>query len=267
MAEVLFEGYHVPALNLGVDALFGFGLNGHSSGLIVNVGHSTTHVITVIDEIMRDCKRINLGSWNCIDHFSKILQTRYFYNKTLFTTQLAQEVFYNHCYSAPYYTEELQLLRHHKQIKIQLEFIPPPEPSEEEVAKREEQKREAAERLRLSLAKKRESKRAEQEAELQLLTNIAENKDEQAMKEAGLESLEQVEKSVSDLQIKLNLKTKPEKPMGEMTEAQRKLRQSQEAAKILREEKRRQHQVQQDRLEKLRNDNPKKYFESLLIEK
>ena len=86
MAEVLFEGYHVPALNLGVDALFGFGLNGHSSGLIVNVGHSTTHVITVIDEIMRDCKRINLGSWNCIDYFSKILQTRYFYNKTLFTT-------------------------------------------------------------------------------------------------------------------------------------------------------------------------------------
>lgn len=52
-----------------------------------------------------------------------------------------------------------------------------------------------------------------------MLTNIAEKKDEQAMKEAGLESLEQVEKSVSDLQIKLNLKSKPEKQSGEMTEA------------------------------------------------
>jgi actin-related protein 5 len=82
MIELLFEAYDIPSCNFGVDSLFSFGMSDlPADGIIVDIGHTTTHVIAVLDGLMRDCMRLNLGTYNCSDYLSRILQTRFFYNK------------------------------------------------------------------------------------------------------------------------------------------------------------------------------------------
>lgn len=55
MTELLFEGYSVPALSYGIDALFSAHHHWSQRGLqfrdalIVSSGHQTTHIIPVLD--------------------------------------------------------------------------------------------------------------------------------------------------------------------------------------------------------------------------
>ena len=55
MTELLFEGYNVPALSYGIDALFSAHHHQSQRGLqfrdalVVSSGHQTTHIIPVLD--------------------------------------------------------------------------------------------------------------------------------------------------------------------------------------------------------------------------
>ena len=55
MSELLFEGYHIPAVAYGVDALFSAHYNSVQRGesltdcLVITSGHQTTHVLPVLD--------------------------------------------------------------------------------------------------------------------------------------------------------------------------------------------------------------------------
>jgi actin-related protein 5 len=82
MIELLFEAYDVPSVNLGIDSLLAYGrAPASTNGIIVDVGHQTSHVIAVLDGTMRDARRINLGAYSCVDYLLRILQTRFYYNK------------------------------------------------------------------------------------------------------------------------------------------------------------------------------------------
>lgn len=48
--EILFECYDAPLVNFGIDALFSFRHNvGASSGIIIDVGHTSTHILPVLE--------------------------------------------------------------------------------------------------------------------------------------------------------------------------------------------------------------------------
>jgi actin-related protein 5 len=51
MSELLFEGYGVPSVCYGIDALFSFHANNLSfdeGGIVASSGHTTTHVVPII---------------------------------------------------------------------------------------------------------------------------------------------------------------------------------------------------------------------------
>lgn len=79
MSELLFECYGVPSLTSGVDALFSFYHNNvGNTGLILNCGYHTTHVVPVVkgESIFSKAKRINIGTFaKCIDDYSSMAAT------------------------------------------------------------------------------------------------------------------------------------------------------------------------------------------------
>ena len=50
MSELLFEGYGVPSVVYGIDALFSahHNLGGCEDALVVSAGHQTAHVLPVV---------------------------------------------------------------------------------------------------------------------------------------------------------------------------------------------------------------------------
>lgn len=81
MSELLFECYHVPGICYGVDGLFGYQNNcaGKKTGLVINCGHHTTHIIPVIDDIpdLINCRRIDVGGYHINYYLHKLLQLKY----------------------------------------------------------------------------------------------------------------------------------------------------------------------------------------------
>lgn len=81
MTELLFECYQIPYLSYGVDALFSFNHSNseNTTGLIINCGYHTTHIIPVIKgKVQYDfCKRINLGGYHLTYYMLKLLQLKY----------------------------------------------------------------------------------------------------------------------------------------------------------------------------------------------
>ena len=59
ISELLFEGFNIKDLTVGIDALWSFYNGGGRDGIVVSMGHSATHVLPVIDGIPRliDAKR------------------------------------------------------------------------------------------------------------------------------------------------------------------------------------------------------------------
>ncbi len=69
MTELLFEGYGVPAVAYGVDALFSahHNLGVMDDALLVSVGHQTVHLIPMLagQLDLAHCKRYIRGSMFC----------------------------------------------------------------------------------------------------------------------------------------------------------------------------------------------------------
>jgi|Transcript_9854 actin-related protein 5 len=106
MMELLFECYDAPLINFGIDALFSFRHNaGETSGIVINVGHTATHILPVLEGqfLPHHARRLNIGTFMLADAMLNQLKTRYFYGKNSITWPLAQEILLNHCYIAPNY--------------------------------------------------------------------------------------------------------------------------------------------------------------------
>lgn len=101
MSELLFECYHVPGICYGIDGLFSYHYNGfkEKTGLIVNCGHHTTHIIPVIKGTpdLINSRRIDVGGYHITYYLHKLLQLKYPAHYNAITPSRA-EVFYNNVY-------------------------------------------------------------------------------------------------------------------------------------------------------------------------
>ena len=81
MSELLFECYGVRSITYCVDGLLSFHHNNpvNKSGLIINVGNCTTHIMPVFNGFVNtpNCRRIRLGGGHLTKFLWRWLQLRY----------------------------------------------------------------------------------------------------------------------------------------------------------------------------------------------
>ncbi|CAI5461375.1 unnamed protein product [Closterium sp. Yama58-4] len=197
-AELMFETYGVPALAFGVDGVFSYRHNTtqhHSvpDGLLVNCGHSTTHVMPppslalartspfslphpfsaslpvgqmIAGQPLLDATcRIPVGGWHVTDYLKRLLTLLYPQHASAITWERAEEMKCRSVYVAIDYSQELKTYQSPDApvVSWQLPWVPPitPQgPSEEELARRAANKERAGQRLRDMAAAKRAAKRA-----------------------------------------------------------------------------------------------------------
>ncbi|CAI5499528.1 unnamed protein product, partial [Closterium sp. Naga37s-1] len=190
-AELMFETYGVPALAFGVDGVFSYRHNTaqhHSvpDGLLVNCGHSTTHVMPMIagQPLLDATCRIPVGGWHVTDYLKRLLTLLYPQHASVITWERAEEMKCRGVYVAIDYSQELKAFQSPDVpvVSWQLPWVVPvaPQgPSEEEVARRAANKERAGQRLRDMAAAKRAAKRAaeleEVESEVEGLRAVIED--------------------------------------------------------------------------------------------
>ncbi|KAG0627977.1 hypothetical protein M758_2G241200 [Ceratodon purpureus] len=194
MAELLFETYGVPSLAFGIDAVFGYAHNlklgvCERDGLLVNIGHQTTHVIPMVagEPVLEAACRTAVGGFQVTSYLKRLLSLQYPYHVNSISWEKSEELKQEHCYIAEDYHEELSIFQkggpdaEAKTRYWQLPFIPPvqkPEQSEEELARKAAIKEKQGQRLRDMANAKRESKIADLEANVQGLEYLLQELDD-----------------------------------------------------------------------------------------
>lgn len=109
MLELIFEGYGVPQLALGVDSLFSLYANtsNSSTALIVSSSFQVTHVIPVVNGNVdkSNCRRLNLGGYNNCAYLSRLMQLKFPKYVPLFTLTRMEEYLQTKTTITPNYEE------------------------------------------------------------------------------------------------------------------------------------------------------------------
>ncbi|RUP49740.1 hypothetical protein BC936DRAFT_141645 [Jimgerdemannia flammicorona] len=184
MSELLFEGYSVPSIAYGIDALFSFYGNGHSlddGGIVISAGHTATHVLPIFGGrgVLEQAKRISYGGTQATDYMLKLMQLKYPTFPTKMTTNQAQQLVHDHCHFAEDYMKHLKEFENRETFVerdriIQFPFVAPviEEKTEEDLARQAARKEEATRRLREAAAKTRLDKLIIQEQEFEAFTQL-----------------------------------------------------------------------------------------------
>lgn len=83
MSELLFEGYHIPKVAYGVDALFSYYYNNtfdlNTSGLLISCGYHVAHIIPILNgqTVLKNSRRINVGGSHLTSFLHRLLQLKY----------------------------------------------------------------------------------------------------------------------------------------------------------------------------------------------
>ncbi|GBC10521.1 hypothetical protein RclHR1_00970022 [Rhizophagus clarus] len=280
MSELLFEGYGVPSVCYGIDALFSFHANNLSfeeGGIVVSSGHTTTHVIPVVGRgVLEHTKRISCGGLTSTDYMLKLMQLKYPTFPTKMTINQAQHLVHNFTYVAQDYFKELKEYSNTNTFAlndriIQFPYVPPAnEKTEEELARQEERRQEQARRLKEQAAKLRIQKLKDLENNLEAYVQLKESrssmkksewisrlKENRIDNEADLdEIILKTEKSVQRARNKLlgidevEIKEEPTFPLvdtpdEQLNEAEKKEKKKQIAAKSLHETRQRQKEAKE----------------------
>ncbi|VVD01173.1 unnamed protein product [Leptidea sinapis] len=218
MSELLFEGYGVPAVSYGIDSLFSFYRNDiGDSGLIVNCGYHTIHIIPVIrgNVIAEHARRINLGGSEIICYLHKLLQLKYPVHVNAITMTRIEEILHEHCSIALDYQEEIRKwvnpdYYEANVIRVQLPFVQNTTSSGLTAEQQKERKKEMARRLLEINARKREERLVEDEEQLnQLLTlqDLIEDGNthefNEAIKSFDIKSYADLQRQISNLHIRI----------------------------------------------------------------
>ncbi|XP_032792319.2 actin-related protein 5 [Daphnia magna] len=187
MNELLFECYQVPAVSVGIDALFSLQHNFSKpcvdlpTSLVVRLGYQTTHILPVIGGKCdpQGIRRINLGGLQMISYLHRLLQLKYPSHLSSVTFSRAEELIHDYGYIAEDYLEELSKwadgdFYDSNVRKIQLPFTPAPTAAETSLNLEQQQQRrkENVKRLVEINAKKREERLALDEERLETLQII-----------------------------------------------------------------------------------------------
>lgn len=170
MNELLFECYQVPAVSVGIDALFSLQKNFGApnaplpTSMVVRLGYQTAHILPVLDGKLdpQGIRRINLGGLQLISYLHRLLQLKYPSHVTSATFSRAEELLTDYGYVAADYADELNRWSdpdyYDKMVrKIQLPFTPAPSaPANSQAV--EQRRKENVRRLVEINAKKREER-------------------------------------------------------------------------------------------------------------
>ena len=176
MNELLFECYQVPAVSVGIDALFSLQANNSScephgplpTSVVVRMGYQTSHILPVVNGRLdpQGVRRINLGGLQMISYLQRLLQLKYPSHVASATFSRAEELLHDYGYVADDYGEELSRWAddadyYDKMVRrIQLPFTPAPTAAANSQALEQQQQRrkENVRRLVEINAKKREER-------------------------------------------------------------------------------------------------------------
>lgn len=283
LLELAFEAYAVPSVNLGIDSIFSLMHNKgpQSSAMVISFGHQATHILPCIDGefLPQYSKRINIGGMHCTQSLLKFLQTRYFYSKNLIMWPLAQEIIYSHCYTSLNYFTELEDLHNGKLRKIQLPWVMQQQPSDEEIKKKQMQRKEQGKKLKEMAVKKGEEKRKlalNELEELELFTSkVKRNSSEfqDGLSARGIENYDELKRKINSLRSRLNLEVDesekfnllniPDEELSPDLIKQKRVQKIQKAVKDAREQRKAKAEEENARVEKLKVDDPEAYIEDL----
>lgn len=283
LLELAFEAYSAPLVNLGIDAMFSLqkNLGTKASAMVVCFGSQGTHLIPCYrgEFLPNYMKRINIGGMHCTQSLLKFLQTRHFYAKNLITWPLAQEIIYSHCYTATNYFEELDVLKQSKLRKIQLPWVMQQQPSEDEIRKKQQQKKEQGRKLKEIALKKSEEKRKLALNELEelesFISSVRRNSSEftEGLSARGIENYDELKRKINSLRIRLNLEVDesekynllmiPDEELSPDLIKQKRIQKIQKSAREARDLRKAKAQEENERVEKLKVDDPEAYLQDL----
>lgn len=164
VSELMFEAYSVPALTYGIDALFSYNYNGGRSGLVVSSGHTSTHLIPVLNGkgMTAMTTRLNWGGSQGTDLMLKLLQLKYPAFPTKMAAHTAEGLVHDHCYISGDYKEEMRdylkpekLEEHDRVVQFPFTEAVVVEKSQEELDRLAEKRKESGRRLQEQAAKAR----------------------------------------------------------------------------------------------------------------
>lgn len=218
MSELLFECYHVPGICYGIDGLFSYHYNGfkEKTGLIVNCGHHTTHIIPVIKGTpdLINSRRIDVGGYHITYYLHKLLQLKYPAHYNAITPSRAEELLYEHGFLAVHYTDVLKKWsdaeyydRNVKRIQLPYSMAVILTPDQQR-----DKRREMAKKLVEMNARKRDEKLAEDEEQVHQLLMIREMIEDgepieevrEVLKSHGLKNEKDLKKLITDLQTRID---------------------------------------------------------------
>ncbi|KAK3910942.1 Actin-related protein 5 [Frankliniella fusca] len=185
MSELLFECYGVPGISYGVDALFSYhckeegNLQRSQSGIIINLGYHTIHIIPIIDGVVdvAHARRINIGGFDVTSYMHRLLQLKYPVHCNAITLSRAEELVHNHSFLPEEYGLVLnewsdQDYYDKHVLRIQLPYVAPPAVSSLTADQQKERRKELAKRLVEINARKRDERLAEDEDMLNQLLDV-----------------------------------------------------------------------------------------------
>lgn len=183
--QILFECYGVPKVTFGLDSLFSFYANNNpsASGLVISSGNEDTNVIPVINGkgILSEAKRVDWGGRQSVDYLRNLLNLKYPYFPAKLNDYHFQSMYYDHCYFAKNYEDELDKMLQldvleKKDVVMEAPFteVVHPQKTEEELRIQAEKRRETGKRLQEQAKQRRLEKLHQKEEEYEYYTNIRE---------------------------------------------------------------------------------------------
>jgi len=181
--ELLYEGYNVPKVAVGIDSLFSYYQNGGKNGLVIGTGNEATHVIPVLKGkgLMTETKRINWGGHQASNYMGSLLQLKYPYFPTKISNHQIDNLVKDFCYVSKNYEEELKSALNYDvlektDIVVEAPFteVVQQQKSEEELARQAEKRKESGRRLQEQAQQKRLEKLIQKEQEFEYYTSLKE---------------------------------------------------------------------------------------------
>lgn len=109
MAEIMFEKFEVPGLNVAMNAVLPLYANGRTTGVVLDSGEGVTHCVPVMDgfAIPRAVMRLNLAGRDLTQRLADMLVDKGFVFDTPSLLELVREMKLKHCRVAVDYEAEL----------------------------------------------------------------------------------------------------------------------------------------------------------------
>ncbi|KAI9009163.1 putative chromatin remodeling complex subunit [Hyaloraphidium curvatum] len=191
VSELLFEGYNVPSVCYGIDALFSYHANTpdpSSGGLVISSGHEATHVLpyTPGNALYELVRRITFGGAQAAAYFLALLQAKYPDFPARVTPAQAEALLRETTHVSGDYLADLRAMDDPAALDaanlvVQFPFAlaqEKPGMTEEERLRFEEKKKEQGRRLQEQAQRKKEERIAEMEAYIGELRSVVAMKEE-----------------------------------------------------------------------------------------